>query len=121
MNEKSVFKQSIELQLAAKEIGLDWLEISGILSKIHEETIEVEDAIQKKSSEHIKEELGDLLFTILCLIRHLDYSPEEILEQANMKFKKRYEMVLDILNERGKKFADADEMMDIWQTIKKQY
>ena len=53
MNEKSVFKQSIDLQLAAKEIGLDWLEISGILSKIHEETIEVEDAIQKNSSEHI--------------------------------------------------------------------
>ena len=38
-----------------------------------------------------------------------------------MKFKKRYEMVLDILNKRGKKFADADEMMDIWQTIKKKY
>ena len=52
-----------------------------------EETKEVDDAIKQQDSLAIKEELGDLTFTLLCLMRHLNCEPEEIIELANIKFK----------------------------------
>ena len=53
-------------------------------------------------------------------MRHLDYDPEEIIELANLKFKKRYEQVLKLLKEQGKNYANPEEMEKLWQIIKKQ-
>ena len=119
MNKKNIFKESMDLQIAAKSIGLDWLEVDGIISKIREETEEVDEAIKNHDNTAIKEELGDLVFTILCLMRHLDYDPEEIIELANLKFKKRYEQVLKLLKKEGKNYANPEEMEKLWQIIKK--
>ena len=120
MNKKNIFKESLDLQIAAKNIGLDWLEIEDIINKMKEETKEVDDAIKQQDSLAIKEELGDLTFTLLCLMRHLNCEPEEIIELANIKFKKRYKQVLGLLQEEGKSYASPEEMEKLWKKIKKQ-
>ena len=120
MNEKNIFEESIDLQIQAKKIGLDWLEIDGIISKLKEETKEVEEAITGKDQESIKEELGDLFFTFLCLTRHLKIDPNQVLMSANLKFKKRFEQVKSLLEKNGKSFANPEEMEKLWQLIKKQ-
>ena len=119
MNEKNIFEESIDLQIQAKKIGLDWLEIDGIISKLKEETKEVEQAIIGKDQESIKEELGDLFFTFLCLTRHLKIDPNQVLMSANLKFKKRFEKVKSLLEKDGKCFANPEEMEKLWQLIKK--
>ena len=75
MKEKNIFDESMILQIQAKEIGLDWLEIKGIINKLREETAEVEKAIDNDNSHQIEEEIGDLLFTVICLARHLKINP----------------------------------------------
>tara|TARA_B100000945_G_scaffold290990_1_gene265134 strand:- start:410 stop:772 length:363 start_codon:yes stop_codon:yes gene_type:complete len=119
MSEKNIFDESIILQIRAKEVGLDWLEVRGIIDKIKEETAEIESAIEKNDEKHVKEELGDLLFTLISLSRHLKINPNHLLESANNKFQTRFEKVLSILQGRGKEIAEPDEMSEIWNMIKK--
>ena len=104
--------------LEAKKIGLDWLTTDGIILKLQEETFEVSEEIKKNNKTSIKEELGDLLFTFICLARHLDISIDDILLDANSKFKDRFEKVKKILDEQGISYASPDEMNRIWKLIK---
>ena len=120
MNKKTIFQESIDLQLKARAIGLDWLDVDGVINKLNEETREVIEAITSGEKIAIKEELGDLLFTLLCLSRHLEICPEEILDLANKKFKSRYTKVLNHLNKINKSYAGPEEMEKIWRIIKKQ-
>tara|TARA_B100000508_G_scaffold51166_1_gene39747 strand:- start:428 stop:787 length:360 start_codon:yes stop_codon:yes gene_type:complete len=118
MNETKYFKDALELQVEAKKIGLDWLTTDGIILKLQEETFEVSEEIKKNNKTSIKEELGDLLFTFICLARHLDISIDDILLDANSKFKDRFEKVKKILDEQGLSYASPDEMNQIWELIK---
>jgi ATP diphosphatase len=118
MNKKDIFKESMDLQIKARDIGLDWLEIDGVITKLKEETQEVQAAIKNKDKEAIREELGDLFFTFLCLTRHLKVNPQEILDNANIKFEKRFNHINSILKEQGKSFANPKEMEKLWQIIK---
>jgi len=120
MSNKNIFKKSLELQLKAKDIGLDWLEIEGVISKLKEETAEVEEAIENNDKEAINEELGDLFFTFLCLTRHLDCDPEEVLGLANIKFKKRFDEVKELLKKEEMTYANPEEMDRLWRIIKKE-
>jgi len=120
MSKKTIFQESIDLQLKARAIGLDWLDVDGVINKLNEETREVIEAINSGESIAIKEELGDLLFTFLCLSRHLEISPDEILDLANKKFESRYTKVLNHLDKINKNYAGPEEMEKIWRIIKKQ-
>ena len=119
MSNKNIFKKSLELQLKAKDIGLDWLEIEGVIAKLREETDEVEEAIENNDKEAINEELGDLFFTFICLTRHLGCDPEEVLELANIKFKKRFDEVKALLKKEEMTYANPEEMDRLWRIIKK--
>ena len=118
MSKKNIFDESMILQIQAKQIGLDWLEIRGIINKLKEETKEIEEAIKSNDNGSIQEELGDLLFTVICLARHLKINPNEILKSANRKFQTRFEKVTSIMRERGKELVSPDEMEEIWQLAK---
>jgi ATP diphosphatase len=118
MNKKDIFKKSMDLQIKARDIGLDWLEIDGVITKLKEETQEVQEAIENKDKQAIREELGDLFFTFLCLTRHLKLDPQDILDNANIKFEKRFNQINSILKEKGKSFANPKEMEELWQIIK---
>ena len=118
MKSKNLIDESIELQLDAKALGLDWIEVDKIISKIREETDELEEAINMDNQAHIKEELGDLFFSFISLSRHLNIDIDDLNQSANNKFRDRLEKIRDEMKKRNIKYADPLEMIDIWKTIK---
>ena len=118
MKSKNLIDESIELQLDAKALGLDWIEVDKIISKIREETDELEEAINMDNQAHIKEELGDLFFSLISLSRHLNIDIDDLNQSANEKFRDRLEKIKDEMKKRNIKYADPSEMIDIWKSIK---
>ena len=118
MKSKNLIDESIKLQIEAKELGLDWIELDKIISKIREETDELEEAISIENKAHIKEELGDLFFSLISLSRHLNIDIDDLNQSANDKFKNRLDKIKEEMNKRNINYADPLEMIDIWNTIK---
>ena len=118
MKSKNLIDESIKLQLEAKALGLDWIEVDKIISKIREETDELEEAIGIENKAHIKEELGDLFFSLISLSRHLNIDMDDLNQSANEKFKNRLDKIKEEMNKRNINYADPLEMIDIWKTIK---
>ena len=118
MKSKNLIDESIKLQLDAKALGLDWIELDKIISKIREETDELEEAMNMDNQADIKEELGDLLFSLISLSRHLNIDIDDLNQSANDKFRNRLEKIKDEMKKRNIKYADPSEMIDIWKTIK---
>ena len=118
MSVKDIFSDSIQIQIDAKKIGLDWLDIKGVMSKVFEETREVEEAISTGKSDLISEELGDLLFTYLSLVRHLNMNPTIILQDAKSKFEQRYKLIKNQLEKEDKTYAEPEEMSALWEKLK---
>ena len=119
MTKKDIFTNALNLQREAKKIGLDWIDIEGIIAKIYEETKEVEEAIHSNENEKISEELGDLLFTYISLARHLDIDLHQVIEEAESKFNLRFSKVKSELAKSNKTSATPDEMINIWDKMKK--
>ena len=118
MKSKNLIEESIKLQLEAKAIGLDWIELDKIIDKIREETDELDEAIESKDRELIIEELGDLFFSLISLSRHLKIDMSDLNESANFKFKKRLNKIISEMKKRNIEYAEPDEMIEIWKSIK---
>lgn len=112
--------RALKLQKRAARVGFDWPDISGVLDKIVEESNELAEARDTLSQDEIEDELGDLLFVIANLGRHLGVDPEAALRRTNAKFIRRFEAVETRLAERGKtpKQSDLDEMDALWNEVK---
>ncbi len=119
---KSIPKSLSSLQLAeivqerAARVGFDWKDYKGVIEKIEEELSELKNAIKTSNSEEIEEEMGDLLFSIVNLARHLKVSPERTLRTAVNKFIQRFNQVYALAKKRNK--LTLKEMDRIWNTIK---
>jgi ATP diphosphatase len=108
----------------ASGVGFDWPDAAAVLAKVDEETAELKaalaipGAVANKAA--VREELGDLLFTLANLARKLDLDPEAALAAANLKFRRRFEAVESGLAERGKSPAEATlaEMDELWEKAK---
>ena len=109
MKSKNLIDESIKLQLDAKALGLDWIEVDKIISKIREETDELEEAINMDNQAHIEEELGDLFFSLISLSRHLNIDIDDLNQSANDKFRDRLEKIKDEMKKRNIKYADPLE------------
>ena len=120
MKLKNLSEESIKLQLEAKAIGLDWIELDKIIDKIREETDELDEAIESKDREHIIEEFGDLFFSIISLSRHLNINMDNLINSANQKFKDRLSKINVEMKKRNIEYAEPAEMIEIWKSIKKQ-
>ena len=120
MKSKNLIEESIKLQLEAKAIGLDWIELDKIIDKIREETDELDEAIESKDREHVIEEFGDLFFSIISLSRHLDINMDDLINSANQKFRDRLSKINVEMKKRNIKYAEPAEMIEIWKSIKKQ-
>ncbi|HSG98220.1 MAG TPA: nucleoside triphosphate pyrophosphohydrolase [Woeseiaceae bacterium] len=95
-------KRAQKLGKRAARVGFDWPQLRGVQLKIHEELEELQDAIGSRDEAHVEEELGDLLFAVVNLARHLDVDPEKALSVANTKFEQRFRaMEADIMKEGG--------------------
>ena len=101
MKSKNLIDESIKLQIEAKALGLDWSELDKIISKIREETDELEEAIGMENKTHIKEELGDLFFSLISLSRHLNIDMVALNKTANDKFKHRLDKIKEEMDKRN--------------------
>ena len=82
--------EASKLGSKAAKVGFDWPDYQGILDKLREETAEVEAELPAGTQKRIEEELGDVLFTVANLARHLKVDPELALRSANERFRSRF-------------------------------
>lgn len=110
--------RALKLQKRAAGEGFDWPSIDGVYDKLDEEIAELKAA---SSTEHIEEELGDLLFTVINLARHLRVEPERALRHANGKFEQRFRAMeqMAIAGEQGLSEQSAETLGLWWDRAKR--
>lgn len=113
--------KAYRIQEKVGHVGFDWNEASEVVGKIKEEIAEFEEAFQLNNKDALHSELGDLLFSIVNLARHLDLKAEEALDDTNKKFIKRFQYIEKKLAEIGKTPAESTlkEMDVFWEESKK--
>ncbi len=106
------------IQKKVRNVGFDWENKNQVLKKIKEELRELQEETSKKK---IKEEVGDLLFSVINYARFINIDPEEALELTNIKFKKRFNYLESETNKKGKtlKKMSLNEMNIYWNKSKK--
>jgi ATP diphosphatase len=109
--------RAVKLQNRAARVGFDWPEVGQVLDKLAEEAREVVAAPDADARE---DEVGDLLFVVANLARHLKVDPEAALRRANAKFARRFGRIEDWLAEAGRTPAQSDlaEMDALWTRAK---
>jgi tetrapyrrole methylase family protein / MazG family protein len=109
------------VQRKAAKVGFDWPDVSGALPKIAEEAGELAEAFAAGDLGRVDDELGDLLFAVVNVARHLDVEPEAALRVATHKFRRRFEAVEILAADRGIVMRDADltELDALWDEVKR--
>lgn len=107
-----------KLQKRAARVGFDWPDVGPVLEKVAEEACEVAEAEGEDARE---EEVGDLLFVVANLARHLGVDPEAALRRACAKFERRFALIEDELARRGRSPSDSSlaEMDAIWEEVRR--
>ena len=101
-------------------VGFDWDNIEDIWLKIDEEINELKTAKKKNDLDNIHEEIGDLLFTIINLSRHLGISAENALRKSNKKFIKRFQLLECEISDLNKTINECSPQVlnKLWDKIK---
>ena len=117
-----------KIQKKAAKVGFDWPDISGAIAKTHEEVDElsaaitdaIADAIASEESNFIREEYGDLLFSLVNVGRFLKLDPEEALRRATDKFINRFEILEQLAQENQEKLSNMtlEELDSLWEQAK---
>lgn len=112
--------KAYRVQEKVAQYGFDWQHAEGALVKLREEVEEFQEALQQNQADAVAEELGDLLFTLVNLARHVGVDPETALDKTNQKFIRRFEAVEKNLKRRGLDPSEAglDELETEWQAVK---
>jgi len=106
-------ERAAKLQRRAARVGFDWPDVSGPRAKIAEELAELD---AETGHERMLDELGDLLFAVVNLARHLNIEPEAALREANAKFERRFRA---IEKAPGFEQMSLDEKEELWSAAKK--
>jgi MazG family protein len=106
----------------ANAVGFDWPDPGGVVEKIKEELGEVEEALASGDKEHFAEEIGDLLYAIVNLSRHMEVDPEAALRGTMRRFQARFALVEEGLRQEGReaKGTSLEELEERWQAAKRQ-
>ncbi len=114
--------RSVKLQKRVARVGFDWDSLGPVVEKIVEEIDEVMDEAHQAvlDPNRLEEEVGDLLFAVTNLSRHLNVDPEQALRKANAKFERRFRQVEHYCGESGLLVEDAglDQLEAFWQQVK---
>ena len=112
--------RALKLQNKAGSVGFDWNDVRAVLAKIREEADEIEAALDAGDRADAAKEVGDLLFAVVNLARHLAADPEGVLRATNLKFERRFAAIERALAARGKRPQDATlrEMDALWEAAK---
>jgi len=111
------------MQEKASRVGFDWPAARDILDKLHEELTELAEARREKQDDpHVREELGDVFFTLVNLTRAMGIDAEAAMREANEKFYKRFSFMEERAAKEGKSLSDMslDELEELWQLAKTQ-
>jgi MazG family protein len=108
------------IQEKAGAVGFDWPDVKGTLEKVREEAAEIHRAVEGGRPEDQAREVGDLLFAVVNLARHLGVDPERELRGASRRFRERFHHIEKRLAEQGKSpsHATLEEMEALWQEAK---
>jgi len=111
-----------KVQKKAANVGFDWAEVGGAVSKSYEEVGELEQAIANGDQANMEEEIGDLLFSVVNVARFCKVNAEEALRHATDKFIGRFEILEKNAQQSEKKLSEMtlDELEDLWQKAKLQ-
>jgi XTP/dITP diphosphohydrolase len=114
--------KAMRLQEKAKQVGFEWETKEQVWEKVKEEEGELQEAIASGKQDHIEEEYGDLLFSLVNFARFLKIDAENALEVTNKKFFKRFTEMEEKAVSGGKPLAQMtlEEMDAIWNQIKRQ-
>ncbi len=111
-----------KIQKRVANVGFDWNTSAEVLEKVEEELTELKQTVHgdETSNTNIEEELGDLLFSLVNLCRHLGINPENALRKCNEKFTKRFQYIESELIKQGKMLQDCtlNELDRYWEKAK---
>ena len=111
--------RAVKMQNRAARIGFDWPDIEPVFDKLHEEIDEVRAAITSGAQDAMEDEVGDLLFVVANIARHLKIDPEKAVRRTNGKFNARFKHVETQAAQSGKDDLTLEELEAFWQSAKK--
>ena len=113
--------RAAKLGKRAAGVGFDWAEPLDVLDKVREETAELEHAAASGNASHVREELGDLLFSVAQFARHCGIDPEAALREAGAKFERRFGAMEALASAGDGSLAgrSAAELEALWLTAKR--
>jgi len=110
-----------KIQKRVSSVGFDWHQINPVIDKVQEELDELKEVIDTSNDKaYLEEELGDLLFSVVNLSRHINVNAEDALRKGNKKFIKRFQCIEENVKNDGKNISDCsvDELEEYWQQAK---
>ncbi|MBB3591328.1 ATP diphosphatase [Rhizobium sp. BK529] len=112
--------EALKLQERAAKVGFDWSAPEPILDKIEEEVGELRVALREGDKSKVSDELGDLIFAVVNIGRHVKADPEQALRGTNTKFRRRFNLIETVLDAEGESLeaASLERMEEIWQAAK---
>ena len=112
--------KATRIQEKAKQVGFEWENKEDVWKKVQEEIGELQEAVEENDQQHIEEEFGDVLFSLINYARFLNIDSEGVLEKTNVKFIKRFQMMEIQATAEGKNLAEMslEEMDTIWNEVK---
>ena len=114
--------KAFRIQEKVRGVGFDWDNTSQVLEKLKEELNELEEEIEKKNTERIESEFGDLLFALINYARFVNVNPDDALEKCNKRFINRFQIMESSLKKEGKDLSEMklEEMEKYWQLAKQE-
>ena len=108
------------VQKRVARVGFEWDEIGGVVDKLDEELAEVKEAMKQQDAAAIREELGDLMFSVVNLSRYLGHEPEELLNENIAKFMRRFQSLENRLHTEGREVENCslDDLETVWNAVK---
>src|SRR5690606_30442538 len=113
--------EALKLQSQAARVGFDWSEAEPILDKVEEEIGELREALRGGRKDKVADELGDLIFALANIGRHVGADPEDALRGTNTKFRRRFRFIEDSIKANNETLEDTtlERMEELWQAAKK--
>jgi uncharacterized protein YabN with tetrapyrrole methylase and pyrophosphatase domain len=118
---ESELQQAVAITATVAEVGFDWPNADGIIGKIQEELAEVyHEIVTHGPAERMQDEIGDLLFAVCNLARHLNIDPQLALQGTNQKFTRRFNYIEQQVSVKNKSLTECSlsELDELWNDAK---
>ena len=113
--------KAMRIQEKVKSVGFDWDKKEEVIEKVYEEIKELKEELKLNDEKKTKQELGDLIFSVINMARFINIDPEEALESTNIKFINRFQNMEEKITKDKKNLKEMslNEMNKYWNSSKK--